>query len=326
MSPAKLGVHASSLADHRIDAPTAVIRAADHRFAACLFGSVFDLSPRLDVARIAGIRAMASDLGVEVAVGSVSLHPWRASADDRLLTAGDGDALLGVRRMLEVSAGLAGRELLTIIGRIEDRYDRLVPWAEQLRATAAMLRRLAPLLRDVGLKLLIKTHEEITADEVGRLIDQVGDDVVGAAVDPVNLLVNFDDPVRAVAMLGAAVAQVIIDDAVIIFAAGAARRLLCAVGEGIVDWPGVIAGARPRRPTWWVELHRGQFTVGPFSSGWMEGHPDLTRGALGTCVRQISASTSRLGADRIRRLCAVQARPARRLTATAAAARELLAS
>jgi sugar phosphate isomerase/epimerase len=325
MTAPVLGVHATSLADHRLDARAAVAQAANRGFAACLFGSVFDLSPRLDGAEIDDIRAMAAERGVAVTVGSVSLHPWRASADDRLLAAGDGDALRGLRRMLEASARLAGRELLTIIGRIEDRYDRLVPWPDQLRATAAMMRRLAPMLRDVGLRLLVKTHEEITAGEVARLIGHVGDDVAGAAVDPVNLLVNLDDSVRAIGLLGAAVRQVIIDDAVIVFAAGAARRLLCAVGDGVVDWPRVIAEARPGRPTWWVELHRGQFTVEPLRADWIEHHPGLSREALGQCVRQIRQTTATLGADQIKRLCAAQACPARRLTATASAARELLA-
>jgi sugar phosphate isomerase/epimerase len=295
-----LGVHASSLADHRLDVPTALREAAARGFAACLFGSVFDLSPRLDPAEIADVNAIAAGQGVRVAVGSVSLHPWRAGADDRLLAAGDGDALSGLRRMLEASAMLAERDLLTIIGRVEDRYDRLIPWAEQLRAAGIMLRRLAPLLRDAGLRLLVKTHEEITADEVARLIDQVGDDVVGVALDPVNLLV-------------------------IVFAGGAARRLLCAVGDGIVDWPGVIATTRPRAPTWWVELHRGQFTVAPFDPDWIAHHPGLTREALGEGVRQVCRSTRELGAGQIKRLYGVQARPARRLTATATAARELLA-
>lgn len=320
-----LGVHASSLADHRLDVPTALREAAARGFAACLFGSIFDLSPRLDPAEIADVNAIAAGQGVRVAVGSVSLHPWRAGADDRLLAAGDGDALSGLRRMLEASAMLAERDLLTIIGRVEDRYDRLIPWAEQLRAAGIMLRRLAPLLRDAGLRLLVKTHEEITADEVARLIDQVGDDVVGAALDPVNLLVNFDDPGRAADLLAAAVAQVIVDDAVIVFAGGAARRLLCAVGDGIVDWPGVIATTRPRAPTWWVELHRGQFTVAPFDPDWIAHHPGLTREALGEGVRQVCRSTRELGAGQIKRLYGVQARPARRLTATATAARELLA-
>ncbi len=325
MTSRRLGVHAASLADHRLDVPTAVREAAARGFAACLFGSVFDLSPCLDAAEIADINAMSAGQGVELTVGSVSLHPWRAGADDRLLAAGDGDALSGLRRMLEASAMLAGRELLTIVGRIEDRYDRLVPWSEQLRAAGAMLRRLAPQLRDAGLRLLVKTHEEITAEEVARLIDQVGDDVAGAALDPVNLLVNFDDPVRAADLLGTAVAQVIVDDAVIVFAEGAARRLLCEVGEGIVDWPGVIARTRQREPTWWVELHRGQFTVAPFDRDWIAHHPDLTVEALGAGVRQICRSTRELGTDQIERLYAIQARPAYRLAATASAARELLA-
>jgi sugar phosphate isomerase/epimerase len=320
---ARLGVFASSLADERLGADAALALAARNGFAACLFGSVFDLSPTLSHDEIAARRDAAAALGVEVAVGSVNLHPFRVGQDARLLAAGDGDALAGLTRMLESSALLPGRDLLTVIGRIEDRYDRLTPWDEQLEVTARVLGRLRPVLRDHGLRLALKTHEEITGVEVARLVDAAAD-VTSAALDPVNLLVNLEDPAAAAGRLGAAVAQVVLDDAVVVLGAGVGTRLLCPVGEGVVDWPAVLAAIRGPAPTYWVELHRGQFTLAPFDAGWHAHHPDLSPADYASALRQVVRCTAALGAPRLAALRAHQARPTERLAATTAAARSLL--
>ncbi|WP_432826254.1 sugar phosphate isomerase/epimerase family protein [Dactylosporangium sp. CA-092794] len=320
----RLGVFASSLADVRLDVDTAVSRAAGHGFTACLFGSVFDVSPTLDHGEIAARRDAAAAQGVEVAVGSVNLHPFRAGQDDRLLAAGDGDALAGLGRMVEAAALLPGRDLLVIIGRIEDRYDRLTPWPEQLDLAARLLRRLGPVLRDHGLRLALKTHEEITATEVARLIDAAGADVACASLDPVNLLVNLQDPVTAAGALLPAVGQVVLDDAVLALAGGVGTRLLCPVGEGVVDWPGVVAAVAAAAPTYWVELHRGQFTVAPFDPGWHAHHPDLTLAEYTAVVRAMVRCTASLLPARLAALRAHQARPTQRLAATTTAARSLL--
>ncbi|OON33474.1 MULTISPECIES: sugar phosphate isomerase/epimerase [unclassified Micromonospora] len=320
----RLGVFAGSLADERLDADTAIARAAGHGFAACLFGSVFEVSPTLDPGEIAARRDAAAERGVEVAVGSVNLHPFRVGQDARLLAAGDGDVRAGLARMVETSALLPGRELLVIVGRIEDRYDRLTPWPDQLDLTARLLRRLAPVLRDHGLRLALKTHEEITGGEVARLVDAVGADVACASLDPVNLLVNLEDPVVAAGRLGAAVAQLILDDAVLVLDGDTATRLLCPVGEGQVDWPALIDTLRPHSPTRWVELHRGQFTAAPFDPGWHADHPDLPLSDYAEVLRQAVRCTAALDPARLAGLRAQQARPTHRLAATTTAARSLL--
>jgi sugar phosphate isomerase/epimerase len=320
-----LGVFASSLADVRLGTDTALALAADHGFAACLFGSVFELSPTLSHDEIMARLDAAAALGVEVAVGSVNLHPFRVGQDARLLAAGDGDALAGLTRMIEASTLLPGRDLLTIIGRVEDRYDRLTPWAEQLPAAAQMLRRLRPVLRDHGLRLALKTHEEITGVEVSRLLDAAGDDAACASLDPVNLLVNLEDPAAAAGRLGNAVAQVVLDDAVVVLAGGTvATRLLCPVGDGVIDWPAVLTSVRAHAPTHWVELHRGQFTIAPFDAGWHTDHPDLSLADYSAVLRETVRCTAALEPRRLAALRAHQARPAERLAATAAAARSLL--
>ena len=319
-----LGVFASSLADERLDPADAVGLAAGWGFGHCLFGSVFELSARLDPGELANARAAAADHGVELVVGSVNVHPFRLGQDRRLLDAGDGDALAGFERMLAASVeASAGHDLLAIVGRIEDRYDPLTPWAEQLEASARLLRRLVPLLLAHDLRLAVKTHEEITAAEVARLVEAVGSDAVTVCLDPVNLLVNLDDPVASARQLGAAVRQVILDDAVFVPDGERGARLLCPVGEGVVDWVALAGLVWPEPVTWWVELHRGQFDVAPFDPDWLTAHPDLTPEALAAGVRRLVRGAA-LPTDRRRALRAAQARPSTRLDAAVRAAERLL--
>jgi sugar phosphate isomerase/epimerase len=324
MSAATLGVFAASLADERLDPADAIARAAGWGFGHCLFGSVFELSARLDPGELAAVRAAAAAVGVELTVGSVNVHPFRLGQDRRLLDAGGGDALAGFDRMLAASRAAGdGCDLLAIVGRIEDRYDRLTPWSEQLQATADLLGRLVPLLRAYDLRLALKTHEEITAAEVARLLEAVGSETVSVCLDPVNLLVNLDDPVTSARQLGGAVAQVILDDAVIVPVGERGARLLCPVGDGVIDWDGLAGLAWPAPVTWWVELHRGQFDVAPFDPDWLAAHPELTRTRLAAGVAQLVRGAAVPPARR-RALRAAQARPSTRLDAAVRAARRLL--
>lgn len=83
---------------------------------------------------------------------------------------GDGDIMLGFRRMMEACAAIDCRELwvatanykMAFTGRLAyDRFHADVSWAEQLKATERFLKILAPIARDLGIHMNLETHEEI---------------------------------------------------------------------------------------------------------------------------------------------------------------------
>jgi sugar phosphate isomerase/epimerase len=324
----RAGVFASSLRDTRVDVPTALRLARLAGFGACLFSTAFDLSARLDRFEIDEWREAGTEAGVAVRVCCPNLHPYRTGEDRRLLAAGDGDAFTGLRRVFEASARLGGRDLTVIIGRIEDRFDRLTPWPAQLDAAAALLRRLAPVLRDTGIRLAIKTHEEISSFEAVRLVEAAGPDEFGIAYDPVNVLVNLEDPVRAAARVGHLTSQVMLEDAELDLVGEGARRLLCPIGEGVVDWPAVLAAVdrlAPEPPMFWIELHRGQFGVRPFDVDWLTNHGDLDLAEYAAAMSLIATSRRRLTPARLAHLEVTQARPTTRLPHAISASKALLA-
>ena len=312
----KAGVFASSLRDTRIDVAGALELARGNGCSACMFGSAFELSPKLDLGELADRRAQAADCGIALHVAFPQLHPHRIGQDRDLLAAGDGDVLLGARRLLEASATLDGRDLTVIIGRIEDRFDPVVPWADQLAAAGALLDRMAPMLRDTGLRFALKTHEEITSFEVVRLAERLGQDVAGIAFDPVNVLVNLEDPAAAATRVAGWTTQVMVEDAELDHAGDRVRRLLCPLDEGVVDWAAIariLAALAPAPPQHWIELHRGQFSVYPYDARWLAHHPDLDVVEYAAALRMVLDSTERITSARRAGLEAAQARPTTRL-------------
>ncbi|MCF7547536.1 TIM barrel protein [Pseudonocardia sp. WMMC193] len=241
--------------------------------------SVHAASPTLDHGELAELAAAGAEHGVSFTVGGGFLaahHLDRAAA----LTQ-DGDLARGLARVLAAAAVLGTRELAVVLGPESDRFDPVLPWSEQLRATAVLFRLLAGVLRDAGARLVVKTHEEVTTEEVVRLVEEVGPDVVAIGFDPVNVLVRLEDPVAAARRVAGAVATVHVDDARIARTPRGFVRRAALLGTGVVDWAGIDAALadEPRR----VDLHRAEPAMPAFDARWLAAQPatalDLARTA-----------------------------------------------
>lgn len=253
--------------------PLAVIRKAAALGAGeVTFYSLFELSQTLDPAVLAELKAEGDHLGIRIAASLDWLNPLRLDRQTREIALGDGDFARGVARLIETGASLGMSQMFFTIGTLEDRAAN---WSEQLAAVAAFVMELKPLLRDLGMRLLVKTHEEITSHEVLRLIETVGPEALGASLDPVNLLVRIEDPMEAARRLAPHIAQVHVDDAILKFeASNGVRRYLAAVGQGAIDWPALLALLPDALRI--VELHRGQFAIPAFDRDWL-AHNDYVK-------------------------------------------------
>jgi sugar phosphate isomerase/epimerase len=306
-----LGVYALSLADEDLDPGQALLLAHDAGLSAVMFPSAFSLSAGLDRAELADVRDRGATLGVEIVVGFPNLHPHRLDDSAALLQLGDGDALRGFVRLAEATAEFGVADVPVIIGLIEDRYATLVPWQRQLDAFVALTSVIRPVLANHGLRLALKTHEEISTFDVVRLIERCGEDLITVAFDPVNVLVNLEDATAAAHRVAPYTRHVYVDDAVFALSGHRVDRLLCPIGDGLVDWPTVVELVPPAQARYWVELHRGQFQIRPFDSEWMTNHPDITVAEYATTVQAMLPSQP--DQQTLRVLQASQARPTSRL-------------
>ena len=259
--------------EDRMSASETIAAAAALGVGGCLFPNVLDISATLDLAELRAALAVAKEEGIGLAAGAGWINPFHLERAARLQALGDGDYLAGLARLVAAAAEIGIHDLFFMISLIEDRFDRTVPWSDQLEATTALLSRFAPVLRQHGSRLLLKTHEEITTFEIVRVVEAVGPDVLGVALDPVNLLVRIEDPVAATRRVQPYVHQVHLDDAQVRFAEQGIRRVLYPFGQGQIDWQTILAMV-PEAPRW-IETHRGRFAMPVFDRDWLTAQPDM---------------------------------------------------
>lgn len=314
-----IGIYHRSLPDsERLSTREALSRTREIGLNGILLASPLALSPTLDPAELRDVRALAAELEVALGVGVGRIHPYHFDTETEVRALGDGDFGRGLERLVRAGRDLGCAELWFSIGTLADRFDHSVPWSSQLAAAEAFLRSFAPVLRDVGCRLSLKTHEEITSFEVVRLVEAVGPDVLGVSYDPVNVLVRLEDPVAAARRVAPYVRHLHVDDAALFFVDNGLERKLYPVGEGVIDWPAILETFAKRAPRYatWIELHRGQFQVPLFDPAFLAYQPDLTVGELAEVTRLATRSERKRARGEIPSPDAYQREPSRRLQPT----------
>jgi sugar phosphate isomerase/epimerase len=301
------GIVDSSLSDGAAPPPEDAIEAAAKLGCdGLMFQNFLDLSPSLDCERLRELSVLAAEKGISLGAGIGWINPTRPDRERGVAVVGDGDFSRGLARIIAAASEIGISNLFFAIGMIEDRFSRATPWAEQIEAVAKLVRGLGPLLRERSTRLLVKTHEEINSFEIVRLVERVGPELLGVALDPVNIICRIEDPVAATRRLAPYVYQVHVDDALLRLEGQAIRRFLTKLGDGIVAWGSIFALLRgtPR----FIELHRGQFAMPVFDREWVSAQPDLV---LAEYAALVGAAVS-WPADRVH---PDQAKPSLRLQA-----------
>lgn len=214
------------------------------------------------------------------------LNPYRPERSSEALKVGNGDLAKGVCKLTEAALLLGQSDVMLVVGKEEDRFDRSVGWSDQLEEVSSFLKRLEPDLRSLGSRVLIKTHEEITSWEVRRLLEVLDPDLFGVAFDPVNLIVRMEDPIAAADRLAGRIGQVMVDDGRLLWSGQGYARLLCPVGKGCIDWPALISKISESDPDawYWGEIHRAELETPFRTEGWFEMHPDNGIAELATWI------------------------------------------
>ncbi|WP_394525492.1 sugar phosphate isomerase/epimerase family protein [Paenarthrobacter nicotinovorans] len=260
------------------------------------FRTVLDMSPTLDPGELRDIGQLASELDLYVETGLGKVNPFGSAEAPELREIGDGDIVLGFRRMMEACAAQGWRELWVATANYKPKfrgkyaYDRFrtdVDWSDQLRATEGFLKRLAPIARDLGIHMNLETHEEITSFEVIRLVEAVGTDVTGIVFDTANVLQRAEHPIHAAKRLAPYVRQTHIKDALLSFDGGGIEFQLRPCGDGVVDFRELLPILLRENPDLNLSIENAEYYensepplytmhIDIFDEGWLDGHPDLT--------------------------------------------------
>ncbi|MEV5967238.1 sugar phosphate isomerase/epimerase family protein [Kribbella sp. NPDC051952] len=293
------------------------------------FRSVLDISPTLDPGELRNVRACADDLGMYLETGLGKVNPFAIPEAPELRAVGDGNTLLGFRRMMQACAAIDCYELWSSTALFKpqfrgrwawDRFRTDVTWDEQLVAIERFLLRLAPFARDLGIHVNLETHEEISSFELVRLVETVGPDVTGIVYDTANPLHRIEHPVWTARRVAPYVRQSHIKDAHLAHGEDGLYYQLRPCGTGVVDFAEVLPiildanptlnltienyesyDDRPRPPEkWLLEVYEEEF---------LAAHPDLTVQEFAAYLGLVRQYEARIAAGELPDLATYAAQP-----------------
>jgi 3-oxoisoapionate decarboxylase len=135
------------------------------------------------------LRARASELGIQIEIGMLSICPSASIFD---ASAGTAEAQLA--RMLDAALLVGSPIVRCVVGRFVDRTSAGGIDA-RIADTVGVLRNVRTRVLDAGLKIAIENHAgDMQARELKRLIEDAGPDFVGACIDAGNALWAMEDP------------------------------------------------------------------------------------------------------------------------------------
>ncbi|NQX25886.1 sugar phosphate isomerase/epimerase [Microbacteriaceae bacterium VKM Ac-2854] len=264
------------------------------------FRSAFELSPTLDHGELSAVAEAARDLGLYLEVGAAKVNPFATPEFPEIRRLGDGDYLLGLEKIIRAVTAVGVTELWTATANYQfrirglyacDRFRTDVDWSTQLAATAKVLHRIAPVLRDTGAHLNLETHEEITSFEVVRLVEEAGPDAFGITFDTANVLVRAEDPVAAARRVAPYVRSTHVRDVALAFTQDGIGRFLAPVGDGVLDWSTILAVLEEANPELNLSIEgvaggtNAEMSLFIDDPVWQAGHPDLTIAEFAEVIR-----------------------------------------
>ncbi|OFI37489.1 hypothetical protein BIU82_10575 [Arthrobacter sp. SW1] len=229
--------------------------------------------------RLDEVAAEARRAGVELQLGLGCAGP-----------AGDPATVRAeLRRALERGLELGITEFFVYTRSVREgllEQGRFLDHPAQLRLVRATLESLSARAADAGVRINVKTHEDLASAEVLGLAHSLDPAVFGIGLDVANLVVRGEDPHAVAAALGPWVRMTHLEDLVLFAVPHGYRRRLRALGEGVLDWElllGSLLGSGVRDFT--LEQHRGKFDTPVFDRSWFRYEPHLDAPELGQLAR-----------------------------------------
>ncbi|MFF3566615.1 sugar phosphate isomerase/epimerase family protein [Nocardia jiangxiensis] len=224
---------------------------------------------RLDPAELEKVGRVFAAAGLQVTVDLGAVNPAYQRSPDPL----DPDGTSARRRLLREAALLGAESVHVRVGSPESRDDPAVPWTDQLDGARRALADLGPLSLELGIPVVLKTHEEMSSHEALALAEAAGEHVrIGFSA--VNLLVCLEDPAAAAERLSGRVHTVFLDDAALSWSRAGMVRRMRPVGAGIVDWPALLT-VLPADAPLVFDMHRAELDAPCYRPGWVAARPTL---------------------------------------------------
>lgn len=230
-------------------------------------------------------------------------EPWLAKmSDDALATLRDRLKRLGMRPV--VSSGLqmgnidsclrSAKGLGATIIRLAltpvlcgDRNAWGEKWPELVTNVRARLADYAPKAAGHGITLVIENHQDFTSQELVDFCDDAGPNV-GIVFDTGNTFPVAEAPLDFTRVIAAKVRHVHLKDYNAQFTDEGFRLVRCAIGDGAVPFPEMLAILAEHHKTLPAVLEPGALEarhVRLFTPDWWKGYPPKSAEALAACLK-----------------------------------------
>lgn len=292
----KVGLDSYTVGCFKFNARQVIDYAAEHGCEGVQFGTPWELSPPLDEGEIVAVCDYAREKGMTLEVGIPSINPHRPH--NRVRELGEGEDVQGFAKLLRLCTRVGAPSVRTYIGFQMERYDPNVPWQQMLDDTVKFLKRLAPILRDSGLKLGLETHQDATTFELLRVMESVGSDVVGITLDTANLPMRLEDPLEATKRVAPFVVMTHTKDSILFFGDDGLRWQARPCGQGAMPLAEMIA-LLPDNVMLSIEDHPRIYSIPIFDRAWLSSYPDLTAQELASLVRLARETEKRIASGEI---------------------------
>ena len=119
-----------------------------------------------------------------------------------------------------------------------------VPVQKYIESTIQVLRASRKQALDLGLRIAVENHGDLTSREMRALIETAGKDFAGSCLDTGNPMWVLEDPAETVEVLGPFALTSHVRDSALYEHAGGAAFQWVAMGDGTMDWPRILDGFR----------------------------------------------------------------------------------
>ena len=184
----------------------------------------------------------AGERGVQLEIGMGSVNKYASSFNPD-----HGPAEEQLAAVLRAAAFVGSPSVHVVLGGRAERTGP-VPLEQQIAECGRAAKAVAPLARDLGVKLAFETHGDLLAREMVSLVEAAGPDYCGVCLDTGNPSMAAEDPVMTTELLARYTMTGHIRDSRVWATPGGAMVQHVPIGQGDVDMRRIAALLQEQAP------------------------------------------------------------------------------
>jgi len=186
------------------------------------------------------VRARAAQLNLHLESGGAGILPKSPDQTDASIAA--------LSKNIIRAQALGSPLVRCVIASDRASLPKGVPPEAHLETILKILKAVRPQVLDAQVKIAIEVHKDFSAWEHRQLIETAGPDFVGSYLDTGNPVFMMEDPLTTVEELGKYALTLHLRDSVVYETKRGIAVQWVPLGEGVIDFPQILARARQLCP------------------------------------------------------------------------------